>query len=90
MSVRIAVDCMGGDHGFSVTVPAAVAFARRTPLMSRACSLAGRRIFNGRLQMQAWAVRLNWLAESMCNMRRSRLAWTSRPRRPCVTSATLP
>jgi phosphate acyltransferase len=28
MSVRIAIDCMGGDHGLSVTVPAAVAFLR--------------------------------------------------------------
>jgi glycerol-3-phosphate acyltransferase PlsX len=29
MSVRIAIDCMGGDHGLSVTVPAAVSFAGR-------------------------------------------------------------
>ncbi|TAK92137.1 MAG: phosphate acyltransferase PlsX [Burkholderiaceae bacterium] len=28
---RIAIDCMGGDHGLSVTVPAAVAFCQRTP-----------------------------------------------------------
>jgi glycerol-3-phosphate acyltransferase PlsX len=28
MSARIAIDCMGGDHGVSVTVPAALAFAR--------------------------------------------------------------
>jgi glycerol-3-phosphate acyltransferase PlsX len=26
MSVRIAIDCMGGDHGLPVTVPAALAF----------------------------------------------------------------
>jgi len=26
MTVRVAVDCMGGDHGVSVTVPAALAF----------------------------------------------------------------
>jgi glycerol-3-phosphate acyltransferase PlsX len=26
MSVRIAIDCMGGDHGLSVTIPAALAF----------------------------------------------------------------
>jgi len=26
MSVRIAIDCMGGDHGLPVTVPAAVSF----------------------------------------------------------------
>lgn len=31
MPVRIAVDCMGGDHGLPVTVPAAIAFARQTP-----------------------------------------------------------
>jgi len=29
MTVRIAIDCMGGDHGLSVTVPAALSFARR-------------------------------------------------------------
>lgn len=29
MTVRIAIDCMGGDHGLNVTVPAAVAFADR-------------------------------------------------------------
>ncbi|HEU0202585.1 MAG TPA: phosphate acyltransferase PlsX [Burkholderiaceae bacterium] len=28
MTVRIAIDCMGGDHGAAVTVPAAAAFAR--------------------------------------------------------------
>ncbi len=28
MKVRISIDCMGGDHGTAVTVPAAVAFAR--------------------------------------------------------------
>jgi glycerol-3-phosphate acyltransferase PlsX len=27
MSVRIAIDCMGGDHGLCVTVPAALSFA---------------------------------------------------------------
>jgi phosphate acyltransferase len=26
MSVRIAIDCMGGDHGLTVTIPAALAF----------------------------------------------------------------
>lgn len=31
MTVRIAVDCMGGDHGLSVTVPAALSFARQEP-----------------------------------------------------------
>jgi glycerol-3-phosphate acyltransferase PlsX len=31
MSVRIAIDCMGGDHGLSVTVPAALSFAAREP-----------------------------------------------------------
>ncbi|MFA7669711.1 MAG: phosphate acyltransferase PlsX [Burkholderiaceae bacterium] len=30
-SIRIAVDCMGGDHGLSVTVPAVVQFSRRNP-----------------------------------------------------------
>jgi len=29
MTVRLAIDCMGGDHGLAVTVPAALAFARR-------------------------------------------------------------
>jgi glycerol-3-phosphate acyltransferase PlsX len=31
MSVTIAVDCMGGDHGPSVTVPAVLAFLREHP-----------------------------------------------------------
>ena len=31
MTVRIAVDCMGGDHGLAVTVPAVLAFARLCP-----------------------------------------------------------
>lgn len=31
MTVRIAIDCMGGDHGIPVTVPAALAFLRRQP-----------------------------------------------------------
>ena len=31
MSVRIAIDCMGGDHGLSVTVPAAVNFLSHVP-----------------------------------------------------------
>jgi len=31
MTVSLAIDCMGGDHGPSVTVPAAVEFLRRDP-----------------------------------------------------------
>ncbi|MEI8305290.1 MAG: phosphate acyltransferase PlsX [Burkholderiales bacterium] len=31
MTLRIAIDCMGGDHGLPVTVPAAVAFLQATP-----------------------------------------------------------
>lgn len=31
MSVRIAIDCMGGDHGLSVTVPAALSFLSHVP-----------------------------------------------------------
>lgn len=31
VSVSIAIDCMGGDHGPSVTIPAAVSFAAREP-----------------------------------------------------------
>jgi len=34
MSVRIAVDCMGGDHGLPVTVPAALSFAANEPTAS--------------------------------------------------------
>src|SRR5690606_12688469 len=29
--IRLAVDCMGGDHGLSVTVPAVVQFSRKHP-----------------------------------------------------------
>jgi glycerol-3-phosphate acyltransferase PlsX len=39
MSVRIAVDCMGGDHGLSVTVPASISFLGRHPEAS--CFLVG-------------------------------------------------
>ena len=35
MSYTLAIDCMGGDHGPSVTLPAALAYLRRDP----ACSL---------------------------------------------------
>jgi glycerol-3-phosphate acyltransferase PlsX len=31
MTVRIAIDCMGGDHGLAVTLPAAAAYLRRHP-----------------------------------------------------------
>jgi len=29
MTVCVAIDCMGGDHGLSVTIPAAISFARQ-------------------------------------------------------------
>ena len=29
MAIKISIDCMGGDHGLSVTVPASVAFLKR-------------------------------------------------------------
>ncbi|MEK6298023.1 MAG: phosphate acyltransferase, partial [Paraburkholderia tropica] len=31
MTVTLTIDCMGGDHGPSVTVPAAVHFVRSHP-----------------------------------------------------------
>ncbi|MDD5177350.1 MAG: phosphate acyltransferase PlsX [Sterolibacterium sp.] len=31
MTVKLAIDCMGGDHGAKVTVPAALDFLRRDP-----------------------------------------------------------
>src|SRR6266571_1463114 len=31
MTVKLTIDCMGGDHGPSVTVPAAVNFVRSHP-----------------------------------------------------------
>jgi glycerol-3-phosphate acyltransferase PlsX len=31
VTIRIAIDCMGGDHGIAVTVPAALAFASHQP-----------------------------------------------------------
>ncbi|MFZ6686438.1 phosphate acyltransferase PlsX [Undibacterium sp. SXout11W] len=31
MTIKISIDCMGGDHGPAVTVAAAVAFAKREP-----------------------------------------------------------
>ena len=41
MDVTVAVDCMGGDHGVHVTVPAALACLRRDPGIS--CVLVGLR-----------------------------------------------
>ncbi len=31
MTIKISIDCMGGDHGPSVTIPAAVSFVNREP-----------------------------------------------------------
>lgn len=31
MTIKISIDCMGGDHGSSVTVPAAISFLNREP-----------------------------------------------------------
>lgn len=31
MTIKISIDCMGGDHGPSVTVPAAISFLRHEP-----------------------------------------------------------
>jgi len=31
MTITISIDCMGGDHGLSVTIPAAIAFLKREP-----------------------------------------------------------
>src|SRR4051794_23695508 len=31
MTIKISIDCMGGDHGPVVTVPAAVSFVNREP-----------------------------------------------------------
>jgi glycerol-3-phosphate acyltransferase PlsX len=31
MTIKISIDCMGGDHGPSVTIPAAVSFINREP-----------------------------------------------------------
>ncbi len=31
MTVRISIDCMGGDHGLSVTIPAALSFLAHVP-----------------------------------------------------------
>jgi len=31
MTIRISIDCMGGDHGPKVTVPAALAFVNSVP-----------------------------------------------------------
>jgi glycerol-3-phosphate acyltransferase PlsX len=31
MTIKISIDCMGGDHGPSITIPAAIAFVQREP-----------------------------------------------------------
>ena len=30
MTIKISIDCMGGDHGVSVTIPASVSFVKKT------------------------------------------------------------
>ncbi len=62
MSVRIAVDCMGGDHGLSVTVPAALSFAAHEPaasllLVGRAPQLEGELARTSQIAAQYAAVR---------------------------------
>jgi glycerol-3-phosphate acyltransferase PlsX len=31
MTIKISIDCMGGDHGPSVTIPAALSFLKQQP-----------------------------------------------------------
>jgi glycerol-3-phosphate acyltransferase PlsX len=31
MTIKISIDCMGGDHGPSITIPAAISFVKREP-----------------------------------------------------------
>jgi glycerol-3-phosphate acyltransferase PlsX len=31
MTIKISIDCMGGDHGPSVTIPAAISFLKQEP-----------------------------------------------------------
>ena len=31
MTIKISIDCMGGDHGTSVTIPAAISFVESEP-----------------------------------------------------------
>lgn len=38
-NITVAIDCMGGDHGLPVTIPAAIAFVRRFP--DTKCLLVG-------------------------------------------------
>ena len=62
MSVRIAIDCMGGDHGLHVTVPAALSFARHEPgasllLVGRAPQVEAELAANARIGANYAAVR---------------------------------
>jgi glycerol-3-phosphate acyltransferase PlsX len=60
VTVRLAIDCMGGDHGLAVTLPAALAFAGKQPdaqllLVGRAAeieaALAGATDLRSRLEV---------------------------------------
>ena len=42
MEVKVAIDCMGGDHGVHVTVPAALSVLKERPGSRRSCWSAGR------------------------------------------------
>jgi glycerol-3-phosphate acyltransferase PlsX len=57
MTVRIAIDCMGGDHGLDVTVPAALGFARAEPdaallLVGRSAEIESRLAAAGDLRLR--------------------------------------
>ncbi len=56
--IRLAVDCMGGDHGLSVTIPAVVQFAKQHPdthfLLSGNAEMIGRALEKEGVQSAGW------------------------------------
>ena len=82
--ITVAVDCMGGDHGPHVTVPAALEFLAQA---GRRRARAGRAARRDRGASSPRAARRS-ARGCACTTRRSRRAWTSRRRRRCATRRT--
>ena len=87
MGIAIALDCMGGDHGAHVTVPAAASFVCPQPRSRRHPGRRGETYVRAEMKRAGLSsetrVRVSARFGSGCDGR-SRIAW------PCAASATRP
>src|SRR5690625_4365543 len=84
-TIRIAIDCMGGDHGLPVTLPAAVKFAQEHP--DTHCLLVGDQT---RIEAQLRALPQIAGIGSPLSTPAGGWKWMVRARLTCVASASLP